>query len=219
MTSEAFKINHRATIYIYLSLNWVLWGQATPNTPVFAYDQWGYQDQPQCNNLHILDFEPGVLGPGIPNQTKHTSFGTWPVGLPRSTTGPQFTYTGFLISHFGAGRIKHTSGTWPLCLQTSNTVPQFTYTGFFDWALWGRPHQSHQFWHMTSVPYEQWGLPYNFGGQHFYKGGGGISHQFWHMTSVSYEQWGLPYSNWTQNHNLDMNSGACLTATEHTTTI
>ena len=112
MTSGNSKRNHRATIYIYWIFQLGILGPATPNTPVLAYDQWGFQYQPQGHNLHILDFWIGCFGAG---HTKHTRFCIWPVELQRATTGPQFTYTWFLY-----------------------------------WAFWGRPHQTHQFWHMTS---------------------------------------------------------------------
>ena len=116
MTSGASKINHRVTIYIDWIFESGILGPATPNTPVFAHNQWGFQDQPQGHNLHILDFSIGHFWAG---HTKHTRFGIWPVGLPRSTTRPQFTYT-----------------------------------GFFNRAFWGRPHQTHQYWHMTSGAYK-----------------------------------------------------------------
>ena len=47
-------------------------GPATTNTPIFAYDQWDFKEQPQGHNLHILDFLNGNIGAG---HTKHTSFG------------------------------------------------------------------------------------------------------------------------------------------------
>ena len=108
LNGGAFKMNHRATIYIYQILNQHfgaghtkhtsfctlpvglsrsttgpqftytgffklgIFGLATLNTPVLAYDQWGFQDQPQGHNLHILDFLIGHFGAG---HTKHTSIG------------------------------------------------------------------------------------------------------------------------------------------------
>jgi hypothetical protein len=56
MTSGASNINHRATIYIYWISELGILGPATLNIPVLAYDQWGFQYQPQGHNLHILDF-------------------------------------------------------------------------------------------------------------------------------------------------------------------
>ena len=81
MTSEAFKINHRAT----------------QNTPVLAHNLWGFQEQPLGHNLHILDFLIEHFGAG---HTKYTSFAIRPVGLTRATTGSQFSYTGFFNRAF-----------------------------------------------------------------------------------------------------------------------
>ena len=68
----------------------------------------------------------------------------------RATT---YIYWIFLTGYLGASRIKHTSfGTWSVRLPRSTTGPQFTHTGFFNQAFWGLPHQTHQFWHMTTVP-------------------------------------------------------------------
>jgi hypothetical protein len=56
MTSGAYKINHRATIYIYWIFEFGILGPATPNTHLLALDQLGFQDEPQGHNLHIPDF-------------------------------------------------------------------------------------------------------------------------------------------------------------------
>ena len=152
MTSEASKRNHRATIYIYWIFVLGILGPAAPNTPVLAYDHWGFQDQPQGHTLHVLDF---LIGHFRASHIKHNSFGIWPVRLLRATQGHYLHILDFWIGNFWAGHTKHTRfGIWPVGLPRSTTRPQFTYTGFFNRAFWGRPHQTHQYWHMTSGAYK-----------------------------------------------------------------
>ena len=42
-------------------------GPATPNSPVLAYDLWGFKEQPQGHIIDILDFRNGPIGPATPN--------------------------------------------------------------------------------------------------------------------------------------------------------
>ena len=69
---------------------------------------------------------------------------------------------------------------------------------------------------MTSVPYEQWGLPYNFGGQHFYEEGGAsdqLNTPTEHINNLEIVNLATENSNWTHNHNLDIvNSNVLETA-------
>ena len=153
MTSGNSKRNHRATIYIYWIFQLGILGPATPNTPVLAYDQWGFQYQPQGQNLHVCIyiywiFQLGILVPATPN-TPVFAYDQW--NFKEQPQGHNLHILHFLNWHFGADHTKHTSfGIWPARLPRGTTGPQFTYTWFLYWAFWGRPHQTHQFWHMTS---------------------------------------------------------------------
>ena len=57
-------------------------GPATQNTAVVPYDQWGFKEQPQGQNLHIVGFQAG--------QTKDTSLGIGLLRLSRASTGSTF---------------------------------------------------------------------------------------------------------------------------------